>query len=472
MVMIRSIVSAPMKPGLVFWLLGFAIVLCSYSACERRGDSDSGKGAAVAQPLAQATQGKPFAGKKLVHLTITPHIKSAESLAQWFHEETGAVVQVQVVPYEALYETIERHTTAATPESDVFLVFYTDLARLAQRGLLMDLTDFIVEREKDIRVGDFNQALYEGYTGYQGRRYALPFDGDTHVLFYRKSLLAKHNLRPPSTWDDYLQISRTITQSEKDQGIYGTAIMAHPTPLLIISSFMNRLSTFGGELLNAQGTPMLTSDAAVAALEAMVEQAKYALPNPVETDFNASRLAFLSGQVAMVEQWTDIGILAEDPSVSQIRGDWGAVQLPIGTGARARMASPQNAGLSIAVAKRTAEPELAREFALFATRPDIALRLNLQAGGCDPARNSVLNHPEYHRFAPQVSAAKRASFASTVTWPTVPQAPELFAALAHSLVRAMESKVSPREALKEAQEKWLTVLAAESRIESSDSKVH
>lgn len=398
----------------------------------------------------------PIAGKRIVFLTITPLVRSTEAVARWFQEETGAIVQVKVVSYEQLAEAIESDLEASAPELDVIVTFYTDIARLVERGALMDITDLASRPE--VQAEDFIPSLYDAYSLYQGRRWSLPFDGDTHVLFYRKSLLAKYGLAPPDTWDDYLRVARTITEGEKERGVYGAAIMAHPAPVLIISSYMNRLATHGGRLLDEHGRPTLDSAEALAALEALLAHAQYALPTPVETDFDASRLAFLSGRVAMVEQWTDIGLMAEDAQQSTIRGDWGAVQMPLGTGPHARRASALNAGLAIAVAARTSEPEAARALVAFATRPDISLKVNLGNGGADPTRRSALLSEEYQRFAPEVSAAKRASLEHTVAWPTLPRTPELLDALSKSLVAALEGKATAKQALAEAQAAWLTIL--------------
>ena len=284
-------------------------------------------------------------------------MRAAAALAAWFLEETGAVVQVKVVSYDALFDTIKRDRAAATPTYDVFLIFYTDLARLVERDALMDLTE-LIERDATIEPEDSLPSLYDAYSLYHGKRWALPFDGDTHVLFYRKSILARHRLSPPETWDDYAHVARTITEKERSNGIYGAAIMGHPAPVLIVSSFMTL-----------------------------------------------------------------------------------------------------NAGLAIAVASRTREPAVARAFAAFATRRDIALRLNLLNGGCDPTRISVPTSDEYKRFAPDVNAAKKASLKHTVAWPRLPETPQLLDVLSKQLVSALEGRVSAQQALVASQRQWQQILA-------------
>lgn len=401
-------------------------------------------------------------GRRVTVLTNHPHVRSAEVLAEWFCNETGAVVRNIAVNYEeALRYTLE-DVSSPDPQLDIVMFWYVDLGALVEHGALVDLTDFIKENSDIIQPDDFIPSLYDPYTLYEGRRWALPYDGDTHVLFYRKSLLAKYRLVPPKTWDDYLRITRTITENEKTGGIYGTAIMAPPIAMIIVSSFMNRLGCYGGRLLDSEGKPVVNSDEAVMALAAMVEHCRYALPSPLETDWEVSRDAFLSGRVAMVEQWTDIGVMAEDLSQSIIQGDWGAVQMPMGKGSKARHATALNSGFSLGISSKASDLEAARAYLLFASRPDVTLRLNLINGGIDPTRFSVLASAEYRRIAPELSVAVQAAIEKATAWPTIPQAPQLLDILKNNLILALEGRKTPRQALEETQEQWGGIIKTQS----------
>ncbi|WP_394831170.1 sugar ABC transporter substrate-binding protein [Pendulispora rubella] len=414
----------------------------------------------VVAPDSSAMGARTGSGQRLVLLTLTPHVRAAETAAKLFEKETGAVFQVKVVNYEAVGETILKDHASNSPQIDVFEMHYADLAMLVAKGAVMDLTRYIEENADVIRPDDFIPGLYDHYTSYQGKRWALPNDADTHVLFYRKSLLAKYGLRPPDTWDDYATIARVITERERANGIYGSAIMARDVPMMIVSSFMNRLAAYGGELMDEQRHPEVNSPEAVTALEAMVEHAKYALPTPLETDFDVSRLAFLSGRVAMVEQWTDIGVMAEDPTQSTIRGDWGVVPMPKGKGPKARHASSLNGGYAVAISSTTKEPEIAKAYVRFVSRRDTMLTLNRVNGGFDPARPSILGSPEFERFAPQVSAIERTAFSNPmIAWPKVPQTPALMIALTDHLVHALEHQETPRQALNATQAEWQKILS-------------
>ena len=403
---------------------------------------------------------KEFEGQKITFLVNSSHIVAAEKLAEWFNEETGAVVEIKRASYQDLYERTLNHFQSDSDHIDVLMAWYVTVGNLAEKGVLADLTDFLSKNKKTIQPDDFIPSIYDAYTLYRQRRWGIPFDGDIHILFYRKSLLERHNLTPPTTWNDFLKVTRTINEKENRNGIYGAAIMASPSPIIIVSSFMNRLGAYGGALLTEANHPTINSPEAVTALSAMVDQCRAALPVPLDTDFSVSHDAFLAGMVAMVEQWTDIGIMAEDPTRSMIKGDWASVQLPMGDGPSARHAPALNAGFILGISTKAPNRNLAEKFILFASLPETTLRLNLipGGGGVDPVRNSVLKSEKFRHFAPEVSRMEKAAAANVIAWPNIPEAPQLMMVLAQHLADAIEGLTSPKQALDQAQNQWIEIL--------------
>jgi len=411
-------------------------------------------------PPPPARKAADLKGRKVTVMTNHPHLKAADLAAQWFHEETGAIVRNIVVDYTEMLSYAISDASSDDPQLDIIMFWYVDVGALAEKGVLTDLTGFIEENRQVLHPEDFIPSLYAPYSLYKEKRWALPYDGDTHVLFYRKSLLQKYGFSPPQTWDEFSLIARTITENEKNNGIYGTAIMAQPAAMIIVSSFVNRLGGFGGRMLDENGRPVINSDEAVAALSAMIEQSAYALPTPMETDWEVARDAFLSGKVAMADQWTDIGIMAEDPEQSVIRGDWGAVQMPRGSGEKGRHSPALNSGFSLGVSAKAKDPEAALAYLLFVSRPDITLRLNLVNGGIDPVRISVLNSDEYKKFAPELSKAAQAALTSATAWPCIPQTQKLLDILTINIRLALEGQKSPREALDDTQKQWTDLIGS------------
>lgn len=382
---------------------------------------------------------------------------AAKKLAQLFYEETGTVVHIIKMEYHDLLQATLEDFNSPTPKVDVFQLWYIHLARLAESGVIVSLDNFYEKYAETLDTPDFIPHFFDAYTRYRDQRWAVPLDGDVHVLFYRKSLLKKHGLSPPTNWKEYLKVSRLITTKEVENNIYGAAMMAYPTPILIVSSFLNRLGGFGGSIMREDGIPKIDTPEAVKALEAMAEHALYALPSPLETDFAVARDAFIQGKVAMVEQWTDIGIMAEDPRQSLIRGDWGVVPIPTVDKTEGSVVAPLNAGWSLAISAKCSDRDLAEQFLAFSARRDITLKLNLipGGGGLDPIRNSTIASPEFQAFAPQVSKVQKQLLHSNfIAFPNHPAGPELLDDLTSAIVAVLEGRLEPSAALKECQKKW------------------
>jgi multiple sugar transport system substrate-binding protein len=415
-------------------------------------------GTAIGSASEALTAPLPLAGKKVTCVTDREHLPSFAALGEWFHEATGAVVENVAMPSDDMLRVSAEDVSGTCPRFDVLLIRYQYLGTLVEQGVLAHLTAFIEENTAILAPQDYIPGLYDAFTLYKGMRWALPYDCKTGALFFRTSLLDKYHLKPPRTWGEYSDVANTVTVNEKANGIYGTAIMLGGASVTIVSTFMERLIAQGGGLLDHNGRPSLYSPEAVVALTGLVEQAKAAVPTPVETDRNASQDAFLGGKVAMVEQWTDLGFMAEDPSLSVIRGDWDVVAMPTGNGSVACSGAALNGGFSLSISARAPNMEVARAFVLFASRPDTALQLNLIRKGVDPTRTSVLESQEYKLQAPKLTEVMRDSLQNAVAWPTIPQMPQLLEILSSNLQCAIEGRKSPEQAMKDAQHSWLEVL--------------
>lgn len=415
----------------------------------------------AAQPAADADwppdlPAMAYGGRSLVMLSAAPHRRASEAVAALFHRYSGAAVQVRNVPYADLPKVTLADAALPAPQFDVMMVWYPTLGRLAQAGALADLTDFATRNQALLQTADYLPGLYAAYSHYAGRVWGQPYDGDTHLLFYRPSLFRKHGLAPPQNWNEYQQVCETLTAKERANGVYGAAVMAYPAPVLLVSSYLNRLAGMGGAFFDQQGRPQLTSPTAQRALRALIATQRCALPTPLETDFDAARDAFLLGKVAMVEQWTDIGVMAEDASESLIRGDWDAVQLPRDTPAAG---TALNGGFSLAIAAKTSRRALAEDFLLFASHPAIMAHLNVINGGVDPTRRSILDGAAYRSFAPKVGAAASKAFASARAWPSGATAEAQINILSEHLHLALSGAETAEAALAATQSQWERILS-------------
>ena len=415
----------------------------------------AGAGALQLSPLLRSGA---FAGQSLNLTIIQPHAIACEVLKKLFQEQAGVTLNFTVIPYDQVHAQATLDVQSGANRFDVHDYWYTSIGALVDDKVVVDVTD-LIERDKDkINPGDFIGSIYDAYTLVNGRRYGLPYDGDSHVLFYNTEILKRHGLEAPATWDAYYQAVKTITEKEKGNGIYGTALLGFKVPVIIVSSFANRLAGFGGRFLK-DGRPDLLSEEAVAAAEELVRVAPYALPTPSETAFDQALPAFLSGKVAFLEFWTDLGVRAQDPQNSKIVDKWDVSQLPVG-GKNKTPTAALDAGFGWAISTGSTKKELAWEFVRWASSSQVGTTLlTTPNSGIDPTRRSNLDNPDYKAFAPRVQRAASAAFGNALPWPNVAQTPKLLDALTEQLALILAGQVKPKAGLEAAQRAWEHLLA-------------
>ncbi len=401
---------------------------------------------------------KPFEGRSINFLTIQPHTVASKDLAKWFEEETGARVNVLVVPYANVTEKAVLDVTSGAGEYDVIEYWYPMLGSLAENGVLVPIDDWWNDNAEAMQVDDFIPVFSQTFTVVDGTRYGVPYDGDLHLLFYNTTLFDKYNLEPPTTWDEYLTACKTITEGEGGAA-YGCGIMGAKIPLILIGTFLNRLGGFGGAFFDEEGNPTINSPEAVAALEALVEQSPYALPEPAAVAFDELLGGWLTGKVGMAEFWTDLGQMTDNPEQSKIIGEWGVVPLPKGDGPKAQISAPNNAGFGVGVSSAAQDPELAYEFLKFVGRPDINVRANTIVGGLDPTRWSTLDNADYRaHVGDELADAVKAAHANAMPWPTDAKWAELQEVLNENLSLALTGAKTPQKALDDTQAEWEALL--------------
>ncbi len=424
--------------------LGGLAATGSLSAC----GGASGSSALAAEPAAALD------GATIKLMVNQPHrLAFTELLGPAFAEEFGGTLDVTAVPYDQLTSQQVLDVQGGAGEFDVFDYFYFGLGDLVEAEALVDLTDWVGANE-DIATGDFLPAVYDPYTLLDGRRYGLPFDGDTHVLYYNAEVFERYGVAPPATWDEYDEAAAKITR-DSGGSVYGAVVQAQQVPMILGCSFVNRLAGYGGTLVDESGRPTLTSEAAVAALQHLVDVQPHALPTPLQTGFDQANSAFLAGQGAMIDTWTDLGLKAQDPESSQVVDKWGVVTLPVG-GSNTTPRTALEAGFGLGVSSGSGQPEVAAAFVKWATDRERNFLLASTAGsGIDPARTSVLESLEYAEAAGAATDVIREGLTSdALAWPRQAGAPKLLQDLVDQLALAMQGSQDVESALSTAQDTW------------------
>ena len=61
---------------------------------------------------------------------------------------------------------------------------------------------------------------------YDGKWVGIPFDIPIFITMYRKDILEKHGIKPPTKFDEFTAAVKQITEAEKANGIFGTGLQA------------------------------------------------------------------------------------------------------------------------------------------------------------------------------------------------------------------------------------------------------
>ena len=112
--------------------------------------------------------------------------------------------------------------SSGSSDLDALLIDPGQLQGVYNVGAAEDLTSYLAKDEawhKDF-LGDVNPQIVNNYRIPQkaeGIHAALPFDGNAHILWYRKDLFDEAGLGVPISWDDTLAAAKALHKPDKDQ---------------------------------------------------------------------------------------------------------------------------------------------------------------------------------------------------------------------------------------------------------------
>jgi len=281
-------------------------------------------------------QGKQFDGVTFNILTFTgPQIaEPLQRRAPDFAKLTGATVNVVTVPNADLYQKILTDAATGTNSYQAYVFAPQWMADYVAPGYLEPLDDYI-KKDKDIQWDDVAPFFKDFSATFNGKIYTIPLDGDFHMVYYRTDVLAKNNLKPPQTWQDYLNIAKTVNgQTFDGSPIYGSCISKARAQ----QAYWWILSIAGG-MLQSQGTsqgaffdtdtfkPLTDNEAFDKALDIYKETGKYGPPNEATLGVGDTRGLWTQGKCALTLDWGDIGTLAVAEG-SKVANTTGAIVTP------------------------------------------------------------------------------------------------------------------------------------------------
>jgi multiple sugar transport system substrate-binding protein len=284
-----------------------------------------------------------------------------------FQEQNpGVTIDLQEIPWEGYYEKYQT-LSAAAQAPDLAFVSAAWIQDFAHLGVALNLDPYV---EKTGVFGPEDADKYflntlDGlrYPGTQGSLYAVPYEWVTIVFYYNKDIFdAAGEAYPTDDWtyDNVLEAAQRLTVSSGDR-IDQYGMISHWDYDVIDSS------------IHANGGSILNEDYTEAALDTptnidtiqwwvnLIQEYKVA-PLPAEFGDGNAVDFFASGKAAM----GILGVWGIETFRPDAKFNWDIAMLPVGKEKQTGVQWPNQ----LAIAAKTAHPDEAFDFAMFAIRPD------------------------------------------------------------------------------------------------------
>ncbi|MBS1910393.1 MAG: sugar ABC transporter substrate-binding protein [Bacteroidetes bacterium] len=269
--------------------------------------------------------------------------------------------------------------------------------------------------------------------------YAWPWTTDTRVLFYNKALLSAAGVDTngvDSTWEQIVVKGEKVRgTSQQNYGFGANGADRHRLYKKILPFFWSN----GGEVLNANGVPVINSPANIAALEKYLELARAGF---IDSQRGLDQL-FISGKLAywISGPWLVDKIAKDNPSLR-----YGVEVLP---GFPGHKAVSFAGGEYLAINAGSQHKSDAKKLITFLTSAKQALEFaKALPGGTTPADLSLANDPFLQNGARQVFTRQLASARMT---PVNPKWLDIEEVVEDEVSAALLASKSAEQALNDAQ---------------------
>ena len=191
-------------------------------------------------------------------------------------------------------------TDAATGggQLDLFFIGLYEAPIFGKLGLLKPIENLPAEYDID----DVFKSIRDGLS-YNGKLYALPFNGESSMLMYRKDLFDEKGFKVPeqATYDDIKKWADALT--DKSKGVYGITLRGKPGWGENMAYIDTLLNTYGATWFDMKWQPTIESPEWKEALTFYIDlMKKDGPPGASGNGFNENLALFASGKAAM---WID-----------------------------------------------------------------------------------------------------------------------------------------------------------------------
>jgi len=438
-------------------VLAMLLAACSSAATPTESTKPTQAPAEEKTEAPAAETEAPAAEEQLPTIVVAcwsgPEHDNLVKVAADYKEITGNEVIVEEIARESYYDKLTTTFVAGGTDYDVAYVSSDWPPAWIKADALQDLNQFIDDPNvvsPDFDIENFRPSI--DIFEFDGKVYALPSEGDTAWLFYRKDIFEENNIEVPQTWDDYLAAAKALNNPPE---MYGTVIGVKPDEALW--DFMHYLYGHGGEILDKDHKVILNNEAGVEALTFYANLLKDGLVPPDVTTYGYNEIltTLQEGKSAMGVEWMAATQTLQDceqsPKVckdgepllqyTEMPGIMVDGELVRGSG---------GSSWGWVIPSGAQNPEAAYKFIEWLAGKDGATRWALKGG--IPSNTLALSDPEVVALVPQFALlAKVMPYRHLVPATTVTS--DMVNTINEAVVAAVAGTKTPQEALDDAADK-------------------
>jgi sorbitol/mannitol transport system substrate-binding protein len=411
------------------------------------------------------------AAEEPVTITIAtvnnPDMKVMEELSPKFTEETGIKLNWSILPENELRQKVTEDVALGAGKFDIVTIGIIEVKNWVSYEWIVTLDPFFNKmNDAERKAYDLDDVLksVRGGLSVDGKLYALPFYGETSIVFYRKDLFEKAGLTMPEepTWDQMYGFAKKL--HDPDNGIYGLILRGLPGWGENMAVFGTMINAFGARWYDMDWNAQFNTPEMRKAFETYYKLIKNVCePGATGVGFTEGVTLMAQGKGAM---WYDASVgagLLNDPTQSKVAGKLGYARAP-------KDKKSGNGWLwawSLAMESASKKKEEAFKFLTWATSKEYIESVGESKGWVTVppgSRKSTYENPKYKAvadFAPIVLSGMRAvdynrpcldrtPYIGT-PFVVIPEWPHLGTEVAQILAAYISDKISTDEALKQCQ---------------------
>ena len=289
---------------------------------------------------------------------------------------------------------------------------------------------------------------------YFNKLYAYPSTSDGGLLYYRKDLLDKYKLKPPTTFDEMKTACDKIQAGEKDDKLECFAGQYNKYEGLTVN-FAEAVNGAGGVIVGDDGKPNVASPEAIKGLQTLSDWFKDGtIPKGAITwQEEQGRQAFQNGTLIFHRNWGYVyNLAAKDDGSSKIVGKYDVAPLPGISGPGVSSLGGHN----MAIATNAEFKGTAADFIKYRAQEDI-MKANVLKTSASATRESIYSDPEVVKQFPFMPVQLKA-IQTAMPRPKAVEYGDVTLAIQDAAYGALQGQTAPDAAMQSLQTKLQTLI--------------